>query len=76
MKNDLFFKLYNVLFDFNRDIAGTLANENETMRDHMRQTEQDTIDVVTFLKKQDVDKDTDVNRITIFTNKSYSIMII
>jgi hypothetical protein len=31
------------------------------MRDHMRQTEKDTIDVVTFLKKQDVDKDTEVN---------------
>lgn len=30
------------------------------MRDHMRQTEKDTIDVVTFLKKQDVDKDTEV----------------
>ena len=31
------------------------------MRDHMRQTETDTIDVVTFLKKQDIDKDTEVN---------------
>lgn len=30
------------------------------MRDHMRQTEKDTIDVVTFLKKQDVDKDSEV----------------
>ena len=27
------------------------------MRDHMRQTEKDTIDVVTFLKKQDTDGD-------------------
>ena len=27
----------------------------------MRQTEKDTIDVVTYLKKQDVDKDTEVN---------------
>jgi hypothetical protein len=31
------------------------------MRDHMHQTEKDTIDVVTFLKKQDVEKDTEVN---------------
>jgi hypothetical protein len=31
------------------------------MRDHMRQTEKDTIDVVTFLKKQDVDRDAAVN---------------
>ena len=31
------------------------------MRDHMRQTEKDTIDVVTYLKKQDVDKDTEVD---------------
>ncbi len=38
-----------------------MANENETMRDHMHQTEKDTIDVVTFLRKQDVDKDSEVN---------------
>ncbi len=31
------------------------------MRDHMRQTERDTIDVVTFIKKQDIEKDTEVN---------------
>jgi hypothetical protein len=31
------------------------------MRDHMRQTEKDTIDVVTYLKKQDIDKDTEVD---------------
>lgn len=44
------------------DIAGSLANENEGMRDHMRETEQETIDVVTFLKKQDVEKDSEVRR--------------
>lgn len=33
------------------------------MRDHMRQNEKDTIDVVTFLKKQDVDKDSEVSPI-------------
>jgi hypothetical protein len=37
-----------------------VANENEKFRDHMRQTEKDTIDVVTFLKKQDGDKDSEV----------------
>ncbi len=42
-------------------MAGTLSNENETLRDQMRQTEKDTIDVVTFLKKQDSDKDSEVN---------------
>lgn len=47
-------------FKTHRDIAGVLANENENMRDHMRTTEKDTIEVVTFLKKQDVDKDSEV----------------
>ncbi|CAF2187098.1 unnamed protein product [Rotaria magnacalcarata] len=46
-----------------RDIANSLANENETMRDQMRLTEKDTIDVVTFLKKQDADKDADIDRL-------------
>ncbi|CAF3772511.1 unnamed protein product [Rotaria sp. Silwood1] len=46
-----------------RDIAGNLSNENETLRDQLRQTEKDTIDVVTFLKKQDVDKDTQIDRL-------------
>jgi hypothetical protein len=45
------------------------------MRDHMRQTEKDTIDVVTFLKKQDVDKDTEVNQFY-FHKKKYVIIII
>jgi hypothetical protein len=54
---------------YNRDIAGTLANDNETMRDHMHQTEQDTIDVVTFLKKQDVNKDNEVNNDFSFIDK-------
>ncbi|CAF4939276.1 unnamed protein product, partial [Rotaria magnacalcarata] len=46
-----------------RDIANSLANENEAMRDQMRLTEKDTIDVVTFLKKQDADKDADIDRL-------------
>jgi hypothetical protein len=56
----IFIKIYE-LFIKNSDVAGTLVDENETLRDQMRQTEKDTIDVVTFLKKQDVDKDTEVN---------------
>jgi hypothetical protein len=51
----------NAIFVINSEIAGTLSNENDTLRDQMRQTEKDTIDVVTYLKKQDVDKDTEVN---------------
>jgi len=56
-----FLFIYSFKFFVFRDIAGSLANDNENMRDHMRQTEHDTIDVVTFLKKQDVDKDAEVN---------------
>jgi len=39
----------------------TLATDNEQLRDQMRQTEKDTLDVVAFLKKQDLDKDAEVN---------------
>ncbi|CAF4412098.1 unnamed protein product [Rotaria sp. Silwood2] len=46
-----------------RDIAGNLVNENETLRDQLRQTEKDTIDVVSFLKKQDLDKDSEIERL-------------
>ncbi|CAF5076685.1 unnamed protein product [Rotaria magnacalcarata] len=46
-----------------REVVGTLAGENETLRDQLRQTEKDTIDVVSFLKKQDMDKDTEIERL-------------
>ncbi|CAF4421003.1 unnamed protein product, partial [Adineta steineri] len=46
-----------------RDIASNLAYENESLRDHMRETEHETIDVVTFLKKQDANKDTEIDRL-------------
>lgn len=42
----------------------------------MRETEKDTIDVVTFLKKQDVDKDSDVNNDYIFIDKLNFLNII
>ena len=35
--------------------------ENEDLRDHMKQIEKDTIDVVSFLKKQDLEKDAEVD---------------
>jgi hypothetical protein len=38
-----------------------LAVDNERLRDYMRQTEKDTIDAVTFLRKKDGDKDAEVN---------------
>ena len=34
--------------------------ENDALQSQMFQTERDTIDVITFLKKQDQDKDTQV----------------
>lgn len=53
-------KICILIYDY-RERVGTLSNENETLRDQMRQTEKDTLDVVTILKKQDLDKDTEVN---------------
>ena len=44
------------------------------MRDHMRETEKDTIDVVTFLKKQDVDKDVEVRFLFISTIIRWKIL--
>lgn len=41
--------------------AQQLATENELMMNQMRQTENDTIDVVTFLKKEDQRKDAKVS---------------
>lgn len=43
-----------------REVATTLASENDTLRDQLRQTEKDTLDVVTFMKKQAIEKDADV----------------
>ena len=42
-------------------MVSNLNNENGTLRDQMRQTEKDTLDVISFLKKQDLDKDAEVN---------------
>ncbi len=57
----VFFSVIRFYIYRNRDIAGTLAVDNERLRDYMRQTEKDTIDAVTFLRKKDGDKDAEVN---------------
>ena len=41
-------------------MAETFADENDTLREQMCQTEKDTIDVISYLKKQDLEKDTEV----------------
>lgn len=46
-----------------RGAAKELMGENEDLRDHMKQIEKDTIDVVSFLKKQDLEKDTEIARL-------------
>ena len=47
--------------------------ENEELRDHMRQTEKDTIDVVSFLKKQDLEKDAEVSSDSIFNLQNLNV---
>lgn len=37
-----------------------LVEENTTLVDYMNQTEKDTMDVISYLKKLDVDKDDEV----------------
>ncbi|XP_046551162.1 LOW QUALITY PROTEIN: basal body-orientation factor 1-like [Haliotis rubra] len=46
-----------------RDNAKHLMLENDALQTQMLQTEQDTIDVITYLKKQDQDKDTQLERL-------------
>ena len=45
---------------YHRENAKRLMLENDALQTQMFQTERDTIDVVTFLKKQDHDKDAQV----------------
>jgi len=45
-----------------RENAKRLMLENDALQTQMFQTERDTIDVVTFLKKQDHDKDSQIER--------------
>jgi len=46
-----------ILLSIHRQNAQDLALENELLMNLMRETETDTIDVVTFLKKEDQRKD-------------------
>lgn len=53
-----------------------MATDNDTLRDQLRQTEKDTLDVVSFLKKQDQDKDVEVKRLNNKSmNKSMNLKI-
>ncbi|XP_005096741.1 basal body-orientation factor 1 isoform X2 [Aplysia californica] len=45
-----------------RENAKKLMLENDALQTQMFQTERDTIDVITFLKKQDQDKDSQIER--------------
>ena len=51
---------YESVIFYCRQNAQDLALENDLLMNQMRQTETDTIDVVTFLKKEDQKKDTKV----------------
>lgn len=47
---------------FNRDTAKKLMLENDALQTQMFQTERDTIDVITYLKQQDQDKESQVSQ--------------
>lgn len=49
-----------LVFVFSRENAKQLMIENDGLQKQMLQTERDTIDVITFLKKEDAIKDTHV----------------
>jgi len=56
---------YLILLSFfcvSREHARKLALENEALRDQVRQTEKDTVDVLGFLKGQDEQKDDQVSK--------------
>ncbi|ELU12903.1 hypothetical protein CAPTEDRAFT_173951, partial [Capitella teleta] len=46
-----------------RDNARRLVAENEGLHTQMSQTEKDTIDVVTYLKRQDLEKDKQIEKV-------------
>jgi hypothetical protein len=51
----------NVDCRYVRDIVDALGNDNNTLRDQMCQTEKDTIDVISYLKKEDLEKHAEVD---------------
>lgn len=48
------------IFSVDRENAKRLMLENDALQTQMFQSEQDMIDVITFLKKQDEDKEEQV----------------
>ena len=49
--------------DFHRETARKLLLENETIHNQMHQTEKDTIDVISYLKRQDQEKDRQIEQL-------------
>lgn len=47
-----------------KDTARHLVEENMSLIDHMKETEKETIDVVSYLRKLDAEKDAEVARLT------------
>ena len=50
-----------MVHDFFRETARYLVVANDTLQSQVQQTEKDTIDVVTYLKRQDQEKDKQVS---------------
>ena len=48
---------------FCRETARKLMIENEAIHNQMYQTEKDTIDVISYLKRQDQDKDKQIEQL-------------
>ena len=47
-------------FDFYRDNTRTLLRENEKLQTQVAQTEKDTVDVISFLRDEDIKKNNQV----------------
>ncbi len=52
-----------VLFSSYRDTAQKLLQENDVIHRQLHQTERDTLDVISFLKRQDQEKDQQVEQL-------------
>ena len=61
-----------VLFHL-RESTRTLLHENEKLRTQVTQTERDTIDVISFLKREDEKKNAQVEFLQIFVVKVFSV---
>ena len=61
-----------VLFHL-RESTRTLLHENEKLQTQVTQTERDTIDVISFLKREDEKKNAQVEFLQIFVVKVFSV---